>query len=200
MWRLMPRPYVREVDSSTFQNPQSRVLNLLEPEQGDSFKAVSITRASLPIMRKAFAILGLALMVIGSSASPGSSAVSASSRSTLIGGELWLSNSVPFQADAATSVILALPTISAWLSSHSISLNGLKPYLSVWPSQGNPYDYAQTIVSFLKNDTVYGVYSYILPNGTVIAAWVRENSAQHVEKIFTYASESNATNSFSFAG
>ncbi len=116
----------------------------------------------------------------------------------LVGGEIWLNNSIAFTADAESSVILSLPTISSWLSSHSIPLSELRPYLSGWPSQGNPYDYAQTTVAFPTNGTLYGVYAYILPNGTVIAAWVSQGSTRSVEKIFTYPSQSNTLSDTGF--
>ena len=111
--------------------------------------------------------------------------------SSFVGGEIWQNSSIPFAKDAANSAILSLPTLSSWLSSHSISINELRPYLSVWPSQGNPYDYAQGTVGWTDNNTFYSVYSYILPNGTVIGVWVSQSSPRVVESIYTYPSESS---------
>ncbi len=143
-------------------------------------------------------LLGLTSMITGLnlvqpiSASGGSQVTLSSSASTLVGGELWLNSSYPFQSEAASSTILALPALSVWLTSHDIAKDQLRPYLSLWSSQGNPYDYAQTTVGFADNNTVYGVYQYILPNGTVIGVWASEGSLKVVESIYTFASQNNS--------
>jgi hypothetical protein len=124
-----------------------------------------------------------------SSASSGSHVILSSSPSNLVGGELWLNNSYPFQSEAASSTILALPAVSTWLSSHDISIGQLRPYDSLWSSQGNPYDYSQGTVG-LGNGTVYDDYDYILPNGTVIAVGVPEGSPAGVPvAFFTFPSQ-----------
>lgn len=107
----------------------------------------------------------------------------------LMGGLLWQNNSFPFQKYAATSQILALPAVSSWLSSHGYTLSELRPYLSMYPACGNPYDFAQGIVGFHDNGTVYNVYNYIVmnsPNGLVIGTWVTSGSPQTVGQIYTY--------------
>ena len=105
-----------------------------------------------------------------------------------------MNNTFPFSTDAVSSTVLALPMVHAWLSSHSISIDDLRPYLTLWQSSGNPYDYAQTTVGFTKNDTVYGVYQYILGNGTVIGVWVSESKPTTVGEIYTYPSQGGILN------
>lgn len=143
-----------------------------------------------------FALAVLILLSIGSAtvasgpvdrgATPGTKPTVTS----LVGGEAWLSNSIPFSLYAANSTILALPSVSSWLSSHSISIYDLKPYLSMWPSSGNPYDYSQGSVSFVNNQTVYDVYTYILPNGTVVGVWVMSGNPAVVGRPYTFPSQS----------
>ena len=106
----------------------------------------------------------------------------------LMGGELYENNSFPFASYAETSQILALPAISAWLTAHGYTPLDLRPYLSLYPSGGNPYDFAQG--SATENGTTYLVYEYLVTNstnGVVIGAWVTPNM-QTVAKIFTYDS------------
>ena len=134
---------------------------------------------------------GLSL-VQGISASSAPNATQPKSPTTMMGGELWLNSSYPFESEAVTSTILAMPTVYEWLTSHSISLDQLRPYLTLWSSEGNPYDYAQTTVGFGDNNTVYGVYQYILPNGTVIGVWVSEGNPKVVGTIYTYPSQSDS--------
>jgi hypothetical protein len=105
----------------------------------------------------------------------------------MMGGLLWENNSFPFQDYASTSSILALPAISSWLSSNGYTPSALRPYLSMYPSQGNPYDFSQGGVTV--NGTSYNVYEYIVTNSTyglVIGAWVGASSSLTVAKIFTY--------------
>jgi hypothetical protein len=105
----------------------------------------------------------------------------------MIGGLLWQDNSFPFQNYASNSSVLALPAISSWLSSNGYTPSDLRPYLSMYPSQGNPYDFSQGGVTV--NGTSYDVYEYIVTNSTyglVIGAWVGANSTQMVAKIFAY--------------
>jgi hypothetical protein len=106
----------------------------------------------------------------------------------LAGGELWLNNSIPFQQYARNSTILQLPAIATWLASHNYSVSELRPYLSLYPTCGNPYDFAQGTVGFAKNGTTYLVYGYIVTNspvGLVIGAWVAPGS-MYVGSIYTY--------------
>ena len=149
-----------------------------------------------------FPIIGavaLALMMLAVAASlPRSSASSNTTISTggvfdgqtysgvMQGGYLYENNSFPFQSYALTSHILALPAISAWLASNGYSPSDLRPYLTMYPSVGNPYDFSQGTVG--ENGTTYNVYEYLVTNSTnglVIGAWVAPNS-QTVAKIFTY--------------
>ncbi len=130
-----------------------------------------------------------------SSATTKSQVTLSSSGSTLVGGELWLNNSYPFESEARSSTILALPTLSAWLSSHGISIDQLRPYVTLWSSQGNPYDYAQGTVGFAGNGTVYKDYDYILPNGTVIGVAVSEGSPEVVAAVSTFPSQDNTLSS-----
>jgi hypothetical protein len=105
----------------------------------------------------------------------------------MMGGLLWEDNSFPFQDFASNSSILALPAISSWLSSNGYTPSDLRPYLSMYPSQGNPYDFSQGGATV--NGTSYNIYEYIVTNSTyglVIGAWVGANSTQTVAKIFTY--------------
>jgi hypothetical protein len=109
----------------------------------------------------------------------------------MMGGLLWENNSFPFQGYATNSSILALPAISSWLASTGYSPSDLRPYLSMWPSCGNPYDFSQCGVT--ENATNYNVYEYIVTNsgtnpgnGLIIGAWVTANTTQNVAKIFTY--------------
>ena len=74
----------------------------------------------------------------------------------MMGGLLWEDNSFPFQNYASNSSILALPAISSWLSSNGYTPSDLRPYLSMYPSQGNPYDFSQGGVTV--NGTSYNVY------------------------------------------
>jgi hypothetical protein len=139
-------------------------------------------------------LLGLAsisglILVQPSSASSGSHMASFSPPSTLVGGELWLNNSYPFQSEAASSTILALPGLSTWLASHNISIEQLRPYDTLWSTQSNPYDYPQGTVGFEDNGTVYDVYTYILPNATVIGVWVSEEIPTFVASIYTFPSQ-----------
>lgn len=137
-------------------------------------------------------ISGLSL-VRSSSASSESNVASSSSASALIGSELWLNNSYPFQAKAATSTILALPTVSAWLGSHDISIDQLRPYDTLWSPESNPYDDPQGTVGFQDNGTVYNVYTYILPNTTVIGVWVSQENAKVVGSIYSFPSQPSVT-------
>lgn len=130
-----------------------------------------------------------------SSATTKSQVALSSSGSSLVGGELWLNDSYPFQSEARSSTILALPTLSAWLGSHGISIDQLRPYVTLWSSQGNPYDYAQGTVGFADNGTVYKDYDYILPNGTVIGVAVSEGSPEVVAAVSTFPSQDNTLSS-----
>ena len=112
----------------------------------------------------------------------------------MMGGLLWEDNSFPFQNYASNSSILALPAISSWLSSNGYTPSDLRPYLSMYPSQGNPYDFSQGGVTV--NGTSYNVYEYIVTNSTsglVIGAWVGANSTQMVANIFTYETSGPGT-------
>jgi len=102
-----------------------------------------------------------------------------------VGGELYENNSFPFQTYALTSQILALPAISSWLAENNYTVNDLRPYVSMYPLGGNPYDFSQGTV--VENGTTYHVYEYLVVNssvGLVIGAWVTSNST--VVKIYTY--------------
>ena len=73
------------------------------------------------------------------------------------------------------------------MNPNGYSPSDLRPYLTMYPSQGNPYDFAQGNV--VVNGTTYNVYEYIVTNSTVglvIGVWVAANSSQTVGKIFTY--------------
>lgn len=141
--------------------------------------------------------LGLLVLAMGASLAR-TSASSASTPSTggvfdgqaysgvMEGGYLYANNSFPFQSYASTSHILALPAISTWLASNGYSPSDLRPYLTMYPSSGNPYDFSQGTVS--ENGITYYVYEYLVTNSTnglVIGAWVAPSS-QTVAKIFTY--------------
>ena len=92
------------------------------------------------------------------------------------------------KADASTSRILALPKISSWLASHGYSPSDLRPYLTLYPSQGNPYDFAQGAITN-TNGTNFLIYQYLVTNSAnnlVIGGWVAANSSQTVAKVFTY--------------
>ena len=129
---------------------------------------------------------------------------------TVQGGYLWENNSFPFQAYAANSTILALPAISSWLSANGYSPAELRPYLTMWPSGENPYDFSQGIgytggvcAGSLVNEpnrpglvcegsvvggTYFYEYQYVVTGTTqVISASVADNSSQTVFNIFTYS-------------
>jgi len=102
------------------------------------------------------------------------------------GGYLYENNSFPFASYAATSHILALPELSAWLASNGYSPSDLRPYLTMYPSTGNPYDFSQGTVT--ENGTTYYEYQYLVTNSTdglVISAMVNPSS-QAVVSISTY--------------
>lgn len=162
------------------------------------------------IVREVFVVLSLGLLCfsglsaglvvpVHAATSPGSGSTTATSDSSnsgkvLLGSELWENDSFPFGADAASSVILALPTFASWLSSHSIPISELRPYLTLWTPSENPYDQSQMTVAFSKNNTVYDVYTYILPNGTVIGVWVSEGTSTVVRKPYTFPSQGDVSN------
>jgi len=112
----------------------------------------------------------------------------------LTGGYLWENNSFPFQSYAANSTILALPAISSWLTANGYSPSDLRPFLSMWPSSGNPYDFSQMTVT--ENGTTYLVHQYVVTgsaDGLVIGAWVADNSSQTVTNIYTFNYISSAS-------
>lgn len=143
--------------------------------------------------------VALSLLMLGVAANiPRSSASSASTTSTggvfdgqtysgvMEGGYLYENNSFPFESYAATSHILALPELSAWLASNGYSLSDLRPYLTMYPSTGNPYDFSQGALT--ENGTTYYDYQYLVTNSTnglVISALVNPSS-QAEAKISTY--------------
>ena len=103
----------------------------------------------------------------------------------MMGSELYENNSFPFANYASTSQILALPAISSWLAENNYSVYDLRPYLSMYPSGGNPYDFSQG--GAVVNGTTYYIYEYLVANssvGLVIGAHVTSNST--VAEIFTY--------------
>ena len=103
----------------------------------------------------------------------------------MMGSELYENNSFPFANYASTSQILALPAIISWLAENNYTVNDLRPYLSMYPSGGNPYDFAQGTAG--ENGTTYLIYNYLVVNssvGLVMGAWVTSNST--VGKIYTY--------------
>ncbi|MCL5067593.1 MAG: hypothetical protein M1368_04490 [Thaumarchaeota archaeon] len=132
-------------------------------------------------------------MIQPSSANSGSNAVSSSSGTIFVGGELWLNNSYPFQSEAASSTILALPGLSTWLVSHNISKEQLRPYDTLWSTQSNPYDTPQGTVGFENNGMMYNVYTYILSNATVIGVWVSQVTPAFVVSIYTFPSQPSLT-------
>ena len=137
--------------------------------------------------------LSVLSLVEPSSANSGSNVVSSSSANIFVGGELWLNNSYPFQSEAASSTILALPALSTWLVSHNISKEQLRPYDTLWSPQSNAYDTPQGTVGFENNDTVYNVYTYILSNATVIGVWVSKENPAFVGSIYTFPSQPSLT-------
>ncbi len=108
----------------------------------------------------------------------------------LIGNPIYTNNSFPFATYALSSHILGLPAVSVWLASHDYSPLALRPYLSLYPAQGNPYDFAEA--SGLQNGTAFNIYEYLVTNssvGLVIGVWVSAGDTQAVQsvlKIFTY--------------
>jgi len=86
----------------------------------------------------------------------------------------------------AQSVMLSNPEINAWLTHNHINKSLLLPYVTMIPVGGNPYDYSQGSVTI--NSTTYAIYSYELPNGTVISFWVLGNN---ILKVYTYQSTPN---------
>jgi hypothetical protein len=106
----------------------------------------------------------------------------------LTGGYLWENNSFPFQSYAANSTILALPAISSWLTANGYSPSDLRPFLSMWPSSGNPYDFSQMTAT--ENGTTYLIHQYVVTGsaeGLVIGAWVADNSSQTVTNVYTFS-------------
>lgn len=172
---------------------QQRIQDLgkLKIIRGSTAKATGRQVASvLVLVVLVLTIVSVNLSLVQSSSANGGTHVVLSSASTMVGGELWLNDSYPFQSEAASSTILALPAVSTWLNSHNISLGQLRPYDSLWSSQGNPYDCPQGTVGFASNGTVYDDYDYILPNGTVIGVGVAEGSLAGVlVRIFTFPSQ-----------
>ena len=138
--------------------------------------------------------MALAIISVGpsfvhpSSADSSVHVASSSSAGALVGGQLWLNDSYPFQSEAASSTILALPALSSWLISHNVSVYLLRPYDSLWSSSGNPYDFPQGTVGF-DNGAVYDVYTYIMPNGTCIGVWISQASPRTVGSIYTFPSQ-----------
>jgi len=93
----------------------------------------------------------------------------------------------------AQSVMLSNPEINAWLTHNHIHKSLLLPYVTMIPVGGNPYDYSQGSVTI--NSTTYAIYSYELPNGTVISFWVLGNN---MVRAYTYQSTPNVV--FSVGG
>ncbi len=110
--------------------------------------------------------------------------VQIASTCALMGDELWLNKTFPFQKYAAESQILRLPEVQTWLTQHSFSATDLKPYVSLYSSCSNPYDYSQGDVT--ENGTSYRVFSYVLPSGEVLGAWVSGSPPYSVPKLYTY--------------
>lgn len=109
----------------------------------------------------------------------------------LNGTPLYLNNSFPFNEYATTSQILALPAVSSWLTANGLTVSSLRPFLTLWPSQGNPYDFSQMTVT--ENGTTFHDYMYLVTNSTsseVIGIWVEWNSnslsSSTVAKIYTF--------------
>lgn len=105
----------------------------------------------------------------------------------LIGSELYENNTFPFAAYASTSTILALPEISLWLAENNYTIYDLRPYLTLYPSGGNPYDFSQGTAR--ENGTTYFIYEYLIVNspvGLVMGTWTNSANSTDVGKIFTY--------------
>lgn len=110
---------------------------------------------------------------------------------TLMGNTLWTNNSFPFQNYISSSKILSLTAVKSDLSTYAgisnAATSNLRPYLSLYPSVGNPYDFAQGIVGNKKTNTLYYVYEYVVPaSGLIIGFWITPTSPRHVEHVFTY--------------
>ena len=100
---------------------------------------------------------------------------------------MYQNNTFPFQEYAQTSSILALPAVSTWLDSRGFVPQLLRPYLSLYPSQSNPYDFSQAEAT--ENGTTYYIYEYLVTgssNGPVIGIWVPVGT-RTVAKIFEYS-------------
>lgn len=127
---------------------------------------------------------------LNSTASVGGSLNGQSYSGGLIGNPIYANNSFPFKTYALSSSILGLPAISSWLASHDYSVIDLRPYSTLYPSQGNPYDFPQA--SGIENGTAFSIFEYIVANspvGLVIGVWVAMSGnqpTQTVLKIFSY--------------
>ncbi len=147
----------------------------------------------------AIVLTSLILSIAGLSATTGSSAIVRDSTTSggnlygqsysggLIGGYLYENNSFPFATYASTSRILALPAISSWLSENNYAVNDLRPYVTLYPLGGNPYDFSQGTIT--ENGTTYLIYEYLVVNssvGLVMGTWINSANSTDVAKIFTY--------------
>jgi len=86
----------------------------------------------------------------------------------------------------AQSVMLSNPELNAWFALNHVNKSLLLPYVTLILIGGNHYDYSQGSVTI--NSTTYSIYSYELPNGTVISFWVLNNG---IAKVYTYQSTPN---------
>ena len=102
----------------------------------------------------------------------------------LVGESIWENSTFPFQTYASTSKVLAMPAVNSWLATHGYWADELRPYLSLYPSVGNPYDFAEGWGTV--GGVTYYSYQYIVPNspnGTVVSVEVHN---QTVGEISTY--------------
>lgn len=102
----------------------------------------------------------------------------------LLGNELWLNASYPFESQASNSRILHLPAVQSWLDQNNYSISDTKPYISLYPSEGNPNDFSDMTIT--KSGVTYYDYLYLLPHSLVVGVWVSEGSTPSVARIYDY--------------
>ncbi len=159
--------------------------------------SVAVVSPMLFILVISSVTAALVIIPLPSSAAPLNSAAAAggslngqSYSGELIGNPIYVNNSFPFETYAISSTILSLPAMSSWLASHDYSVTDLRPYSTLYPSEGNPYDFPQA--SGIQNGTAFSIFEYTVvhsPVGLVIGAWVAMSGnqlTQTVLKIFTY--------------
>ena len=184
--------------------PRKTCENVIRPDH-DCFRVQS-RRARVPSRPKSvlffIAVSAFLLLAMPSPLAARNTAVASTGSSTnnnggvfngqqysgiIIGGLLYQNNTFPFQEYAQTSSILALPAVSTWLDSRGFVPQLLRPYLSLYPSQSNPYDFSQAEAT--ENGTTYYIYEYLVTgssNGPVIGIWVPVGT-RTVAKIFEYS-------------